>query len=251
VNTLRLSRNWPDVEILFEDDSLLALNKPAGLLVAPDRWDKQRENIMGLLPVARPGQYIANAHRLDFNTTGVFLLAKSMPALINVVRQFNERTTRKTYVALSAGQPTQAEFTIEAPIGSHPRQRGLVRIDHKSGKEATSVVRVVERFRRHTLLHVDLLTGRQHQIRVHLQFAGYPLVGDTDYGGMPLLLSQIKRGYKAKDGAEERPLLARPALHAESLRLKHPVSGEDLTIQATWPRDLEVAVKYLRRYAPA
>ncbi len=251
MNTLRLSRQWPDVEVLFEDDSLLALNKPAGLLVAPDRWDKQRENLMGLLATARAGQYIANAHRLDFGTTGVFLLAKTMPALVNLAHQFNERTTRKTYVALSAGQPSHPEFTIDSPIGSHPKQRGLSRIDIKSGKEAKSVVRTVERFRRHTLLHVDLLTGRQHQIRVHLQSAGYPLVGDADYGGVPLLLSAIKRGYKPKDGEEERPLLARPALHAEWLTLKHPVSGEDLTIQATWPRDLEVAVKYLRRYAAA
>lgn len=238
------------MEILFEDDSLLALNKPAGLLVAPDRWDKQRENLMGLLATARPGQYIANAHRLDFNTTGVFLLAKSMEALVHLTRQFNERTTKKTYVALSSGQAVQNEFTIDLPIGPHSK-RGLSRVDHKGGKEAKSVVRIVERFRRHTLFHVDLMTGRQHQIRVHLQSLGFPLVGDADYGGAPLLLSQIKRGYKAKDGEEERPLLTRPALHAEWLTIQHPVTGEDLTVQAPWPRDLEVVVKYLRRYASA
>lgn len=244
---LRLSRDWSAIPVLHEDDALLAINKPAGLLVAPDRWDKQRDNLMSLLAVARPGEYLANVHRLDFNTTGIFLLAKTKPALVHVVRQFNDRTTQKTYIALCHGLP--AQLTIELPIGKHPRHPGLVRIDSRAGKPAKTVIRVIEKFDRHTLLEIELHTGRQHQIRVHLQAAGTPLVGDADYGGAPLLLSQIKRRYKAKPGEVERPLLARPALHAERLTLTHPVSGEPLTIQADRPHDLEVAIKYLRRFS--
>jgi RluA family pseudouridine synthase len=247
MNALRLSRAWPNLEILFEDDFLLALNKPAGLLVTPDRWDKQRDNLMGLLATARPGQYLANVHRIDFNTTGVLLLAKTKPALVNMVRQFNDRQTRKTYIGLVHGLPSQ--LTIELPIGPNPKRLGLSRIDLKNGKPSTTIATVTERYRRHTLLQVNLLTGRQHQIRVHFQAVGCPLVGDADYGGGPLLLSEIKRGYKVKDGAVERPLLYRPALHAEQLTLAHPVTGESLTIRADWPRDLELAVKYLRRYS--
>lgn len=244
MNALRLSRAWPEVEILFEDESLLALNKPAGLLVTPDRWDKQREHLLALLAVARPGQYLANVHRLDFNTTGILLLAKTKPALVNVVRQFNDRTTRKKYVTLVHGLPEK--LAIELPIGPHPKHPGLVRIA-RDGKPSTTRVQITERYRRHTLLEVELLTGRQHQIRVHLQAVGSPVVGDADYGGQPLLLSELKRGYKAKD--VERPLLARPGLHAEQLTLAHPVTGGELTLRADWPHDLEVAVKYLRRFS--
>jgi RluA family pseudouridine synthase len=246
MNALRLNRGWPAVEILYEDDALLALNKPVGLLVTPDRWNKQREHLVALLAIARPGQYLANAHRLDFNTGGVLLFAKTKPALVHLVRQFNDRTTRKKYVALVHGMPEK--LTIELPLAPHPKRPGLMRVA-QDGKPAATRVQITERYRRHTLLEVELLTGRQHQIRVHLRAIGCPLVGDADYGGAPLLLSQLKRDYKTKDGEVERPLLARPALHAEELTLAHPVTGESLTVRADWPHDFEVAVKYLRRYS--
>lgn len=237
------------LEILFEDDALLAVNKPAGLLVAPDRWDKHRENILAQLAVARPGQYLANVHRLDYNTTGVFVLAKTKAALVHVARQFLDRTTRKTYLALVHGLP--ATLQIELPIGPHPKRPGHSRIDPRAGKPATTVLHIAETYRRHSLLRVDLRTGRQHQVRVHLQAIGTPVVGDADYGGGPLLLSAIKRNYKAKADEPERPLLARPALHAEELTLTHPTTGAPVTLRAAWPHDLEVAVKYLHRFAPA
>ena len=99
------------------------------------------------------------------------------------------------------------------------------------------------------LLEVVIETGRMHQIRVHVQAIGCPLVGDPDYGGTPLLLSQIKADYKGKDDEPERPLLDRPALHAEKLTLSRPATGEKLTIEAPWPKDLTVALKQLRKYA--
>ena len=256
VNTIRLSRDlsrpgrgWPSVEILHEDEAILALNKPAGLLAVPDRFDKAKPDLMSLLQAARPGEWLANVHRLDFNTSGVFVVAKDQEAFRDLVRQFRERETRKMYAALVRGTPDISPLTIDLPIGRHPKVPGLARIDHSRGSEARSSINVRERFRGYALLEVVIETGRMHQIRVHVQAIGCPLVGDPDYGGRPLLLSQIKSDYKAKDEEPERPLLDRPALHAEKLTLTRPVSGEKLTLEAPWPKDLIVAVKQLRRFA--
>jgi RluA family pseudouridine synthase len=249
VNAIWLSRDWPEIEVLYEDDDLMAINKRVGLLVAPDRWDKKKENVMGLLQATQPAQYLANVHRLDKNTSGVFLLAKNKPALVKLVRQFSARTTHKTYAALIHGAPLDDTTTIDLPISPHFKRAGLSRIDRKAGKPAMTIARVAERFPYHTLLNIELHTGRLHQVRVHLQAIGCPLVGDADYGGEPLLLSQIKPKYKAKDGEVERPLLDRPALHAEELTVQQPTTNEPVTIRAPWPKDLTVAVKYLRMFA--
>jgi 23S rRNA pseudouridine955/2504/2580 synthase/23S rRNA pseudouridine1911/1915/1917 synthase len=256
VNAIRLSRDlsrsgrgWPAVEILYEDHDLLAVNKPAGLLAVPDRFDKAKPDLMSLLQAARPAESLANVHRLDFNTSGVFVVAKNREAFRNLVRQFRNRETRKTYVAIVRGRPAESPLTIDLPIGRHPKLPGRARIDHARGSSARSVVSIREKFRGFTLFEVVIETGRMHQIRVHLQAFGCPLVGDTDYGGAPLLLSQLKRRYKPKDDEPERPLLDRPALHAGQLTLLHPSTGKPFTITAPWPKDLTVAVKYLRKYA--
>lgn len=229
--------------ILLETDDLLAVNKPAGLLAVPDRWDKTKPNLFSLLQAARPGPYLANVHRLDRNTTGVFLLVKNREAFRALVRQFRERQTRKVYRALVHGDAT--ECTIDLPIGSDHRRPGYSRIDQKHGKPARSTVHVSESFYGYALLEVEIETGRLHQVRVHLQAVGHPLVGDADYGGAPLLLSQLKHRYKAKEDEEERPLLARPALHAGSVTLREP----PVTITAPLPKDFGVALKYLRKFA--
>jgi RluA family pseudouridine synthase len=246
---IRLSRDWPAVEILHEDDAILAVNKPAGLLAVPDRFDKDKPDLISLLQAARPGEGLANVHRLDFNTSGVFVVAKSQEAFRDLVRQFRDRETRKIYAALVRGTPDISPLTIDLPIGRHPKVPGLARIDHSRGSDARSLVNVRERFRGYALLEVVIETGRMHQIRVHLQAVGCPVVGDPDYGGSPLLLSQIKSDYKAKGDEPERPLLDRPALHAEKLTLSRPTTGEKLTIEAPWPKDLTIALKQLRKYA--
>jgi RluA family pseudouridine synthase len=234
-----------NLEVLFEDADLLAVNKPAGMLSVPDRWDKTKENLVALLQAERPGQYLANVHRLDRNTTGTFLLAKNTEAFRRIVRQLRERSTRKLYLALVHGDFTEQERVVDLPIGPHPKHPGLVRIDERAGKPARSFVRLKERFRGFAFIEVEIESGRQHQVRVHCQAVGHPLVGDADYGGHPLLLSQIKRKYKAKEGEEERPLMGRPALHAASLTLASP----PLTITAPLPKDFNVALKYLRMFA--
>ena len=253
------TREFWEIPALFEDEHLLAVNKPARLLTSPDRYDPNRPNLMRLLhsgiaeskPWAkvRGLTYLANAHRLDFETSGVLLLAKNKPVLVKLADAFGSEKPLKTYVALVQGTPAEEEFEVDAPIAPHPTNVGLMRIEPKRGKKSRTRFTVLEKFRGYTLLKCQPFTGRTHQIRVHLRHVRLPIVGDTLYRGGKLWLSELKRNFRLKPDKEERPLIATVALHAETLSLAHPVTEEPITITAPRPKDLEVAVKYLRRYA--
>jgi len=248
-----------EIPVLFEDDHLLALDKPAGLLSSPDRYDPQRPNLMKLLhagiaagkPWARERRltYLMNAHRLDFETSGVMLLAKDKPTLTALANLFGSEKPLKTYAALAQGTPAEDRFEVDARLAPHPLKTGLMRVDAKQGKKSKTRFAVLEKFSGWTLLRCEPLTGRTHQIRAHLRHVGLPVVGDELYGGKKLWLSRLKRDYRLKPGREERPLISRVALHAEELTLPHPVTGQTVTVVAPWPKDLRVAVKYLRQYA--
>jgi len=252
------TREFWEVPVLYEDEHLLALDKPSGLLTSPDRYDPNRPNLMRLLhasiaagkPWARERGlvYLMTAHRLDFQTSGLLLLAKSKPVLVQLANLFGSEKLFKVYLALAQGAPVADRFEVKARLAPHPAKTGVVRVDPKRGKQAHTVFEVLERFARWTLLKCEPLTGRTHQIRVHLRHAGFPIVGDEVYGGKPLWLSRLKRDYRLKSGKDERPLLARVALHAEQLTLGHPVTGETLTIVSPLPKDVNVALKYLRKY---
>ena len=265
MNTIKLSspatREFWDIPVLFEDAHLLALDKPAGLLTSPDRYDPNRPNLMKLLhagiaaakPWARERQltYLSNAHRLDFETSGVILLAKTREVLVSLADMFGCEKPAKKYVALVQGEPAETEFEIDARLSPHPVKLGLMRVDPKNGKQSKTKFKVLETFPRfgYTLLQCEPLTGRTHQIRVHAAYAGLKLVGDQLYGGKNLWLSRLKQDYRLKPGREERPLISRVALHAEVLSLPHPVTGETVTIKSEWPKDFKVSVKYLRQLA--
>jgi RluA family pseudouridine synthase len=252
------TREFWEISVLFEDEHLLALDKPAGLLTSPDRYDPQRPNLMKLLhagiaagkpwAATRGLTYLMNAHRLDFETSGVILLAKNKPALVSLANLFGSEKPVKKYIALVQGMPSRETFEIDAKLAPHPTKPGLMRVDSKRGKRSKTVVKVLELFAGYALLQCEPLTGRTHQIRVHLRHAGLPVVGDELYGGRPLLLSRLKQDYHRKKNESERPLISRVALHAEQLELAHPMTGETIRINAPWPKDLSVAIKYLKRY---
>lgn len=267
--------------VLFEDDSLVAFDKPSGLLVAPDRWDKTRENLMGLVHVhPRYGRTVANVHRLDADTSGVLLCAKTKPALDFLSGQFQAKTVEKKYHAFVAVLPPEQAmkvvtpvrdasgvlpetFTVDLALGEDERQPGRMRVfKGRGGRDCLTEFRTLERFgggRAFTRVAAGAgsfafvecrpLTGRTHQLRVHLAAIGAPILNDPFYGHpeVKLLLSDLKRGYKGRDN--EKPLVARLALHASELTLKHPVTREPLTIRAPLPHEFEVALKFLRKFA--
>ena len=255
------TKEFWEIPILFEDENLLALDKPAGLLISPDRYDPNRPNLMKLLhagienakPWARERNlnYLSNAHRLDFETSGVILLAKNKNILIALANLFGTEKPVKKYLAVVQGEISDEKFEVDAKLAPHPVKIGLMRVDPKNGKRSKTKFEVLENFPRfgYALLKCEPLTGRTHQIRVHAAHAGLKIVGDTLYSGKFLWLSRLKKDYRLKEGREERPLISRVALHAEELELPHPVTGEILKITAPWPKDLKVAVKYLQQFS--
>jgi 23S rRNA pseudouridine955/2504/2580 synthase len=248
-----------EIPVLFEDDHLLALNKPSRLLVSPDRSDPKRPNLMQLLhrdiergaPWARQRRldYLINAHRLDFGTSGLLLLAKNKPALIALAAQFAAEQPCRIYAALVRGSAPADTFAADAKLAPHPLQMGVIRVDPKDGKRSRTGFAVCERFNGCLLLECRPSPDRPHQIPVHLKHLRLPLVGDDVYGGRPLFLSTLKPGYEPKHDQEERPLMGRPALHAEQAVIDHPATGAKMTLAAPWAKDLTVSIKYLRRYA--
>jgi len=248
-----------ELEIVHEDARLLAINKPARLLVSPDRYDPRRPNLMRLLEAgvtegkpwatARGLTYISNAHRLDFETTGVLLLAKDKPALVALANHFGSEVPRKTYVALVSGNPPQDAFSCDLALKPDAFKPGYMRWGRDGKKSFTEFI-VRERFRGCAWVECHPHTGRTHQLRVHLKAVGHPILADPLYGDGELLrLSDLKRRFKGQRDVAERPLTPGLALHAWKLALPHPDGTGEITFTAPWPKDLEIALKYLRRFA--
>lgn len=225
--------------VLYQDDRVVVLDKPSGLAVIPERWESDAPSLATLVP-GKP------VHRIDKETSGVVLLALDEAAFVDLARQFEERRIAKRYLALVHGTPRWSELRCEQPlsIAADRRHRTVV---GPGGKEAVTEFSVRERFRGFCRIEARPLTGRTHQIRAHLAHLGHPIVGDVLYGGAPLLLSGFKRGYKARD--QERPLIARVALHALSIGFRHPETGDWLTVEAPLPEDLDVALRQLNKWA--
>ncbi len=258
----------PIPPVIYEDDTLIAFDKPSGMLVAPDRWDKKRENLMGLVH-DKMGHGVANVHRLDADTSGIVLCTKEKTALDFVSGQFQSKTVRKVYHALCVGTPdaklfvrsdnprdepppeplADDEFFVDRDLIDDEDNPGRMRTVRKHGKASQTIVKVLERFAGFTLVECRPVTGRTHQLRVHLQFSGLPILNDPFYGDgtTELRLSRLKRGYKGKP--DEKPLISRLALHASRLTVKHPVTREPVVIEAPLPNEFEVALKYLRKFA--
>lgn len=235
--------------VIHEDEALIAFDKPSGLLIAPDRWDKSRVNLMGLVH-ERMGDGVANVHRIDADTSGLVLCAKSKPALDMLSGQFQSKTVQKVYHALVVGAPAMDEYAVDFVLKEDEAAPGRMCVVKKHGKAAVTQFRVLERLGKFTHVECRPLTGRTHQIRVHLAASGTPILNDRFYGNdTALLLSDLKRGYKGRD--EERPLIGRLALHAARLTFTHPLTREPFTLESPLPDDFSVALKYLRRFVPS
>ena len=233
--------------ILFEDSRIVAFDKPSGLLVAPDRWDKDRPNLMAMIH-ERYSPDCFNAHRLDASTSGVLLCAKDRPTLKVLTRQFETHAIRKRYLAIVLGTTSQDEAVIEAALAEDSTRPGAMLVA-EGGKAAVTRIAVVERFRGWSLVEARPETGRTHQVRVHLAYFGCPIVCDPLYGNSgPLFLSRLKPGYRQTKRVEP-PLMGRLALHAERLEFVDPADGAERTICSPMPEDFEIALKYLRKFA--
>lgn len=225
------------LDIVYEDEYLLAVNKPAGMVVHPAAGHSSGTLVNALLAycpqVADVGglERAGIVHRLDKDTSGLILVAKDPETHRALQRQFKRRLVRKTYLALVEGRVQPREGIIEAPVGRDRRARKRMAVV-RTGRPAVTQYRVVEYFRRHTLLEVRPHTGRTHQVRVHLAWLGYPLAGDRVYG--------LRRQSLLSD---------RHFLHARELCFAHPVGGQELILTAPLPPELEAVLDRLRKEA--
>ncbi len=234
------------IELLHEDDDLLVLNKPSGLLVLPDRFDRSLPDVYTMLKMHFVK--ILVVHRIDKDTSGLIVFAKTPEAHKALNAQFEKQQVEKVYEAIAVGTPKKKQGTISLPLLGD--RRGLVRVDRKSGKSAVTDYRVTEKFNGYAFVEARPRTGRQHQIRVHLSAIGLPVLCDPLYGdGRPFYLSSVKPFYRAK--GEEKPLLSRTALHAASLSFTHPETGERVIFLAPLPKDMRAVLKYLRKFKPS
>ncbi|HVO88510.1 MAG TPA: 23S rRNA pseudouridine(1911/1915/1917) synthase RluD [Casimicrobiaceae bacterium] len=222
-----------ELERAYEDEAILVIDKPPGLVVHPGSGNRDGTLLNALLhhlPQAAALPRAGIVHRLDKDTSGLMVVAKTPKAQTALVRQLQAREVKREYLAVVCGDVARA-VTVDAPIGRHPVQRTTMAVVER-GKPARTHVSVLERFGDATLVRCTLETGRTHQIRVHLAAIGHPLVGDPAYGG--------------RKKAAGLPAFARQALHAHRLALVHPVSGAMMQWESAPPADLQALIDALR-----
>jgi len=230
--------------IIYEDENLIALNKPSGLLSIPDREGKDIS--LKKLLIEKYGN-IFTVHRLDKDTSGLIVFAKNETTHKLLSQQFEERQTEKIYLGLVIGSLADKKGSIATLISEHPAKKGLMTV-YRKGKESLTDYDVLEDFRIFSWVQFQIHTGRTHQIRVHAKHLGHPVVCDELYGdGKPILLSSLKHKFKlSKNELEERPILNRLALHALSLQFTN-TNGEKIKLEAPLPKDLKALLQQLRK----
>jgi 23S rRNA pseudouridine1911/1915/1917 synthase len=233
--------------IIFEDNDLIIVNKPANYLTIPARFKKELPSVYSWLQQDREDVYIV--HRLDRETSGILCFAKNETSHKVLSKQFQDRIVEKLYLALVDGIPAQGEGTIDKPIAENMAQRGKM-IIAKRGKASLTTYKVVEKFKSFSLVEAQIHTGRTHQVRVHLQSIGHPLAVDFLYGKREgFYLSELKgRKYHSGKEEDERPLMTRSTLHAAKLVLNHPTTDQPMVFEAPLPNDFAVVMKQLRRW---
>ncbi|MDG1751545.1 MAG: 23S rRNA pseudouridine(1911/1915/1917) synthase RluD [Thalassotalea sp.] len=235
------SQNIP-LNIVYEDEDILVINKPAGLVVHPGAGNPDGTVLNALLHHCPQVDVVPRAgivHRLDKDTTGLMVVAKTIAAQTNLVEALQAREITREYEAIASGVMT-AGGIVDEPIGRHSTKRTHMAVTH-SGRPSVTHYRVMEKFRLHTRLRLRLETGRTHQIRVHMAHITHPLVGDPVYGGRPRPPKNA-----TEDLREVLKAFKRQALHAAMLSLFHPITGEQMTWHAEIPQDMVVLTNILR-----
>lgn len=231
--------------IIFQDDDILIVDKYAGVYSIDPRHNTKDPILYSLLTLEFGPVFIV--HRLDKDTSGLILFARNQESHKNLSEQFNNNEIEKNYYAFVDGTLNEEEaILIDAPIFINP-QNNKVRID-KKGKPSRTKIRVIENYRKFSMLEARLLTGRTHQIRVHLEYIGNPLIVDKMYGQREAFyLSEIKRKYKFSTLNEESPLIDRQTLHAHQLIFKHPITNEKMQFNSDLPKDLKALRHQLQK----
>lgn len=261
--TIKLSapeyRAFWKLPVLRETGGLLALDKPAHLLVSPDKLRANDPVLTKLLQRDLKDQatwtrdrdysFLDLVYPLDLEATGVVLYATEKTAFEWIRNEFGSRQITFLFTALVHGSPDADEFEIDLKLASHPTRPWLVRVSKNKGKQTRTQCRVMERYRNHTLLECHTKTLRPQQIRVHLMSLGFPVVGDSLYGGDVLMLSQLKRKYRGKRSTPEKPLIDRTATHLSSIEFSRQGTEDSVIIESKLAKDLEVSLKCLRQYS--
>ncbi|MCW3074378.1 MAG: Pseudouridine synthase [Flaviaesturariibacter sp.] len=231
-----------DDHIIFENDEFVAVNKPSGILTIPDR-----EGVAGLRNLLQE-KYgsIFTVHRLDRDTSGIVVFARTEAAHKHLSQQFEHRETSKIYNGLVLGSPFEKSGVINEPISEHPSKKGFMTV-YKKGKESITEYEVLSSYRLYSWMQFRILTGRTHQIRVHMRHLGNPIVCDPLYGdGKPVFISGIKSKFNLAKEEEERPILSRLALHASQLQFKD-LSGETVELTAPLSKDMKATLQQLNK----
>lgn len=235
-------------EILYDDDDIIIISKPAGLLTIPDRFDHTKPSVVGALSAIYGKVYIV--HRIDRETSGILIFAKNDVAHRHLSMQFEAKTTQKIYAALIEGRLQPESGEIDKPIGEHHTIPGKMIISG-NGKRSLTLFKAAEFFKNFTLAEADIKTGRTHQIRVHFASIGFPLAVDAIYGRRDkLLLSEIKlKRFNLGKNTEEQPIMQRTTLHAWKLTFDHPTTEERMSFEAPLPKDFAALLSQLRKWA--
>lgn len=239
------------LEIVFEDEYLTVINKPAGLVVHPAPGNLKHTLVNALIyhfgqissekNDIRPGI----VHRLDKDTSGLLIVAKNDSVARKLREMMADRKITKIYNAIICGHMPEERGTIELPIGRSVKDRKKMAVTNISSREAVTHYHVLERFRHNDYIEVKIETGRTHQIRVHFAHFNHPILGDPDYGGKQKWLKGIDPSAR-KAGKAILELIARQALHARKLMFKHPITGKDLAIESDLPRDFVRVLEHLQ-----
>jgi 23S rRNA pseudouridine955/2504/2580 synthase/23S rRNA pseudouridine1911/1915/1917 synthase len=232
-------------EIIFENDHFIVLNKPSGLLSIPDREGKDPSLKSWLKE--KYGN-IFTVHRLDRDTSGIIVFAKDESTHQHLSKVFEDRAVEKIYAGIVQGTLTEPKGSMDQPIMEHPTRPGVM-VVNKKGKASLTDYEVLEDLGLYSLVQFMIHTGRTHQIRVHMQALGHPIVCDETYGdGRPVLISSFKRNYKlSKYEEQERPILHRLALHSQSIKFKD-AAGVEHFFEAPLPKDMRALLQQLRKW---